>query len=254
MILIILVISALCFFLFNNLLVKNKALHWTTTIISFVALIISVTFITLNFHDHYGMHKVTDTNETKLVSSNSKMNMLLNQPIGTSGKDKVVIYRTNNNQTKPKTTSTDKNTNYIITDANSAKLVTKTTRYEYKSKTAKFWFDLAQKPTRVKTVNYFYVPKDWLNLTVSQAKALPNIMKKLQSSIQSSGSQAQMKSAAQSYVQGKMMQAMQKNPKMSKESQTKLQKQLVKEFTNQQQAQVMQKMMPQIKQELSKVK
>ncbi|GAA6237155.1 DUF4811 domain-containing protein [Apilactobacillus micheneri] len=254
MILILLIVSALCFFLFNTLLVKNRMLHLTTSVISFIVVVLSTVLITMNFHDHYGMHKVTTTENSELVSSNDKMGMLLYQPIGTSGKDKVVIYKTNDDQKKPSTTSIDKNTNHIITNAKEAKLVTKTTRYEYNSKSSKFWFDLAQKPTRVKTVNYFYVPKDWLTLTTNQAKALPNIINKLQAPMQTDAAKAQMKSAAENYVKNQMTTAMKNDPKMSKDTQVKLAKKAAKDFQNQMKAQSMGKIMPQLKQELSKIK
>ncbi|TPR51117.1 DUF4811 domain-containing protein [Apilactobacillus micheneri] len=254
MTLILLIVSVLCFFLFNTLLVKNRMLHFTTSVIAFIVVVLSTVLITMNFHDHYGMHKVTTTENSELSSSSDKMGMLLYQPIGTSGKDKVVIYKTSDDQKKPSTTSTDKNTNHIITNAKEAKLVTKTTRYEYNSKSSKFWFDLAQKPTRVKTVNYFYVPKDWLTLTTNQAKALPNIINKLQAPMQTDAAKAQMKSAAESYVKDQMTTAMKNDPKMSKDAQAKLAKKAAEDFQNQMKAQSMGKIMPQLKQELSKIK
>lgn len=254
MILILLIVSVLCFFLFNTLLVKNRMLHFTTSFISFIVVVLSTVLITMNFHNHYGMHKVTTTENSELASSSDKMGMLLYQPIGTSGKDKVVIYKTSDDQKKPSTTSTDKNTNHIITNAKEAKLVTKTTRYEYNSKASKFWFNLAQKPTRVKTVNYFYVPKDWLNLTTNQAKALPNIIKRLQAPMQTDAAKLKMKSAAESYVKNQMIIAMKNDPKMSKSTQSELAKKAAEDFQNQMKAQSMGKIMPQLKQELSKIK
>ncbi|WP_105957224.1 DUF4811 domain-containing protein [Apilactobacillus quenuiae] len=254
MILILLIVSALCFFLFNTLLVKNKMLHFITSFIAFIVVVLSTVLITMNFHSHYGMHKVTTTENSELASSSDKLGMLLYQPIGTSGKDNVVIYKTSDDQKKPSTTSTDKHTNHIITNAKDAKLVTKTTRYEYNSKSSKFWFNLAQKPTRVKTVNYFYVPKDWLTLTTNQAKALPNIMKKLQAPMQTSAAKAQMKSAAENYVKDQMATAMKNDPQMSKDTQTKLAQKAAEDFQNQMKAQTMGKLMPQLKQELKKIK
>ena len=164
MILFVLCITAFLFFICFNLLTNNKVLHAITSIVFAVLFILSTFFITINFHDHYGMHKVTHETSTNLVSSTDKgMNMLLYQPIGTSGKDKVVIYRTDENATKPSHTGTDKVENKIITINNAkAKLVTKTVKYEYNSSANRLWFGLAQKPTREKTINYFYVPKSWM--------------------------------------------------------------------------------------------
>lgn len=254
MILILLIISALCFFLFNNVFLNNKMIHRIVTIVSFIVLVLSATLITLNFHNHYGMKKVTTTENSELTSSSDNLGMLLYQPIGTSGKDNVVIYKTSDDQKKPTTTSTDENTNHIINNAKEAKLVTKTTRYEYNSKWNKFWFDLAQKPTRIKTVNYFYVPKDWLTLTTNQAKALPNIIKKLQAPMQTNAAKAQMKSSVENYVKDQMATAMKNDPNMSKATQEKLSKKAAADFQNQMRAESMGKIMPQLKQELSKIK
>ena len=254
MILFVLCISAFLFFICFNLLTNNKILHAITSIVFAVLFILSTFFITINFHDHYGMHKVSHETSTKLVSSADKgMNMLLYQPIGTSGKDKVVIYRTDEKATKPSHTGTDKVENKIITiNSDKAKLVTKTVKYEYNSSANRLWFGLAQKPTRVKTINYFYVPKSWMTLTVNQAKQLPSIIKEISGS--NTAAQAQMKMAAEQYVQAQVKAAMMKNPKMTSAQQKALVKKATAEFTQKAQAEALQKMMPEIKQKLSQVK
>ncbi|CAI2566933.1 hypothetical protein AKUA2003_02700 [Apilactobacillus kunkeei] len=254
MILFVLCISAFLFFICFNLLTNNKVLHVSTSIVFAVLFILSTFFITINFHNHYGMHKVSHETSTKLVSSADKgMDMLLYQPIGTSGKDKVVIYRTDEKATKPSHTGTNKVTNEIITTNDSkAKFVTKTVKYEYNSSSNRLWFGLAQKPTRVRTYNYFYVPKSWMVLTVNQAKQLPTIIKEISGS--NTAAQSQMKMAAEQYVQVQVKAAMMKNPKMTSAQQKALIKKATAEFTQKDQAEALQKMMPEIKQKLSQVK
>ncbi|WP_203619432.1 DUF4811 domain-containing protein [Apilactobacillus nanyangensis] len=253
MILFVLCITAFLFFICFNLLTNHKVLHVITSVVFAVLFILSTFFITINFHDHYGMHKVSYEKTSKLapVGSND-LPFIIAQAPGTSGKDKVVVYRSDDKATKPTTTSTDKVENKIITiNSNKAKLVTKTVKYEYNSSANRLWFRLAQKPTRVKTVNYFYIPKSWMVLNKNQV----NELKKMQSSLKpSKEQQAQMKMAAEQYVQAKVKAAMMKNPKMTSAQQKSLVKKATTEFTKKTQAEAIQKMMPEIKQKLSQVK
>ncbi|MCL0330747.1 DUF4811 domain-containing protein [Apilactobacillus xinyiensis] len=254
MIIFVLIVAGFCFFLCTNLLVNNKILHVTSSLFFGLITLISVILIIANFHNHFGMHKVTETKSSVLVSNSKDINMLLNQPIGTSGKDNVVIYKTNVNQKKPLHTSTDQTKNYIVQDDTNAKLVTKTTKWQYKNDNYKLWFNFAQKPTHYRTVNYFYVPKDWLNLTVKQAKALPTVMKKIQSQSNNAGQQQAMQQAAQAFVKNEVMKGMQKNPNMTDKDKNLLIKQSTAKFKQQAKQQAMQKMLPTVKKELAKIK
>ncbi|GAA6117459.1 DUF4811 domain-containing protein [Apilactobacillus kunkeei] len=206
MILFVLCITAFLFFICFNLLTNNKVLHAITSIVFAVLFILSTFFITINFHDHYGMHKVSHEETSSLVSSiHIPTDTLIYQPVGTSNKDRIVIYRTNDKQSTAEHTNVDKIYNKIIsTNDNKAKLVTKTFKYEYKSSTYRLWFGLAQKPTRVKTVNYFYIPKTWMSLTV--------------------------KKAGKYYVQSQIRIAIMKDPKMTLEQRNKLIKKAKSDF------------------------
>ena len=179
MILFVLCISAFLFFICFNLLTNNKVLHAVTSIVFSVLFILSTFFITINFHDHYGMHKVSHEKTTNLVSSLPETpNTLIYSSVGTSGKDKVIIYRSDNKENKAKHTTVNKIENKIIrTSESKAQLVTKTINYEYDSKLNSLWFGLAQKPSRFKTVNYFYVPKSW---KVASAKDAGEVFVKAQ--------------------------------------------------------------------------
>ncbi|KRM68211.1 hypothetical protein FD06_GL001425 [Apilactobacillus ozensis DSM 23829 = JCM 17196] len=254
MIIFVLIIAGLCFFLCTNLLVNNRSLHLISSLFFGLLTTLSVILIIANFNNHFGMHKVTYTKSSVLASNSKDINVLLNQPIGTSGKDKVVIYKTNLNQKKPLNTSTDKTENRILQGETNARLVTKKTKWEYKNDSYKFWFDFAQKPNRYKTVNYFYIPKDWLNLTVKQAQALPKIIEKVKSQMGNSNNPQAMKQAAQSFVQSEVMKGMQQNPKMTAKEKNVLIKQSTAKFEQKAKQQAMAKMLPLIKKQLASVK
>jgi hypothetical protein len=255
MILFVLVISAFMFFLCYNLLIKSPALHVFTSLLFLVIFLGSTVMVTLNFHNHWGMKKVTTEKTTKLVSSlpQGNMNVLMYQPIGTSGKDNVFIYRTNAKSKTMSKTGVDKFQNHVVVTNNSPKLVTKKVRYEYKSSMTRFWFGMAQKPSRVKTINYFYVPKNWMRLTVKQVKSIPSIMKKLSAKNQAVNAD-KMKIAGQQYVQAMLMQAMKQNPKMTSSQKQAVIKKATADFKSQAQQKAMDQMMPALKEALNNVK
>lgn len=255
MILFVLVISAFMFFLCYNLLVKNPALHVFSSLLFLVLFIGSTVMVTLNFHDHWGMKKVATEKKVTLSSSlpQGNMNILMYQPIGTSGKDNVFIYRTNEKSKNMSKTGVDKVKNYTVSTTKPAKLVIRTVRYEYKSSIMHFLFGMAQKPSRVKTINYFYVPKDWMQLTVKQVKSLPKIMKKLSAKNQASNADT-LKVAGQQYVQSVVAQAMKKNPKMTNAQKQAVVKKATADFKAQAQQKAMAQMMPELKEALNNVK
>jgi hypothetical protein len=150
-------------------------------------------------------------------------------------------------------TGVDKFQNHVVVTNNSPKLVTKKVRYEYKSSMTRFWFGMAQKPSRVKTINYFYVPKNWMRLTVKQVKSIPSIMKKLSAKNQAVNAD-KMKIAGQQYVQAMLMQAMKQNPKMTSSQKQAVIKKATADFKSQAQQKAMDQMMPALKEALNNVK
>ncbi|GLB46131.1 DUF4811 domain-containing protein [Philodulcilactobacillus myokoensis] len=265
MIIYLLIIIAILYFLSWNL-IKNRTFHIVASTITSLLLLGAVVLSIMNFNDHYGMHRVNQTKTEQLasVSPSKQMKMLIYQPVGTSSaakKYQVVIYKNHDDQKKTSHTNPDTSViNHIHQNSSvkSPKMVTTKTRWEYKSHSAKLMFDLAQKANTDKTVNDFYVPKNWLVLSAKQAKALPKIMKQEQSNMkaQMSSPQAkmQMQRQAQSFIQAKMMQAMQKNPQMPAQQKAKLMKQLQAEFKQQVQQKAAAQLMPKVMQQVKQVK
>ncbi|RRK11667.1 DUF4811 domain-containing protein [Lactiplantibacillus garii] len=218
MILVLLVFSAVALFL-SFVYVHRNALRLTLTAIFGLLLVASLVFISKNDSQHYGMVKTTTTKTTTLASAsgNKQMNLLLYQSVGTADKHRVYVYKNTASQKKVSHTKADtKVANHVKTTSGSPRIVTKTTRWTYKSNAAKFWFGIADNDQElVKTTHYFYVNKDWVVLSTSQAKQFSKLMK---------AQQATLKARAKVYVQNQVKAAMVKNPTMSQAQIAKISK------------------------------
>jgi len=182
-------------------------------------MLVSIVFISLNDSQHYGLVKTTTTATTSLksASSSKQMDLLLYQSVGTADKHRVYIYKTTTNQKKVShTTASVKTANQVKMTTATPKLVTKTTRWTYKSNAMKFWFGLANNDKQlIKRTNYFYVKKRWAVLSTTQAKQFSKLMKQ---------QQATLKARATVYVQNQVKAAMVKNPTMSQAQLAQVQK------------------------------
>ncbi|UQS87082.1 DUF4811 domain-containing protein [Nicoliella spurrieriana] len=265
MIIALLVIIAVLFFLSWNL-VSKQPLHFILNVI-FTALLIGVMSLSVaNFKYHYGMHKVTTTTmTTKVASLSPELSMVVDQPVGQSNsKDKALVYKSGSSKRtlKPDTDVT----NVVVKQGNlkHAKLVTKTTRWEYKNGFERFMYNFAQKPSVYHRTNVLYVPKNWMVLNAKQVKALPTIMKQEQAKMQkqASGSQAQqqamLQQQVQAYVQKQLAQATKENPSMSAKEKQAVVKQATANGKKQVMAQAkqaaLQKMLPQVQKQLDTIK
>lgn len=227
--------------------VNKTALRYLLSGLSAILLVASIFLMVQNDRDHFGMHKVTTTKTQQLVSvsPSKQMSMLLYQTVGTSGKEKVYIYKTDKNQKKPKTTNPDPTTtsNKVVKVNGESKLITKTTRWEYRSGTYKFWFGISGNAHKlVKRSHTFKVNKNWLVLSSAQAKKLQKLAK---------ANQAKMKTEAKTYVTAQVKKAvtaaMTKNPSLSAAEQAKITKQATEQATAAFQKQSLEKMLSQIK-------
>lgn len=240
MILLILVIGALCFFL-SFMFTEHLATRTLALLISGVVLVGSTALMVANFHDHFGMEKVTTTN-TKTIysaSNSSSMNLALYKEIGTSGKNNVYIYNVKAKQKTPNHTKADEYTTNKVnwTDKSKATLTTKVTRWEYSSDFYKYLFMWSgMDGTIVKRVNTFNLPNTWVKLSVSQAA-------KLQKMMGSSTAKAAMATQAKQYITAKVQAAMMKNPNMSEVERAQVTKQAQEQF----QAQALKKAVEEIK-------
>ena len=224
MILVVLVLCTIALFL-TFVYMRSSALRLVLTAIFTLGLIASLVLVVENDSQHYGMTKVTTTKTTTLksASSSSSMDMLLYQSVGTADKHRVYIYKQTSNQKKVSHTAANiKVANHVKTTTGATKLVTKSTRWEYKNSTAKFWFGIADNDHKlIKRTNTFYVKKNWVVLSTTQAKALSKLAKQQATTL---------KARAKVYVQNKVQAAMVKNPSMSKAQLAKLEKQAAAEY------------------------
>lgn len=219
MIIFSLIICAILLFI-SMISINKNSIRTVLSIIFAVGLIVSMIFMIENDKRHFGMHKVESSKTSKLVSavSSNQVNLLLYQTVGTSGKEKVYIYKTKINQKKEITTNPDpsKTENKIKNTNESAKLVTRTVRWEYKNNFYKFWFGISGNGHKlVRHYNTFFVNNDWAVLSTQQAKELQKIAK--------NENQSEVKEEAKEYVEtevkGKITKALTKDPSMSAKEQ-----------------------------------
>lgn len=214
MIIFVAVILAIALFI-SMVSISKPLLRNLTSLIIAILFALSLSLIVLNDRDHFGMKKITTTQTADLisVSPSKQLKMLLYQNVGTSGKNRVYIYKTQATQKKPTTTNPDPThtTNKIKVTAQSPRIVTKTTRWVYKNDAYKLWFGIAGNNHKlIQHKNTFEINNDWLTLSSVQAKKLQSLAKQ---------NTAKMKKEAQVYVTAAVKKtltaAMRKDPTMS---------------------------------------
>ncbi|KRK45448.1 DUF4811 domain-containing protein [Dellaglioa algida] len=248
MIIILLVIAVVLFFLTWNL-IRNNAVSYTLGGIFALCIIVLGGMIVVNYSTHYGMEKVTTTKTESLASMSKDTNLLVYQPIGTDGSEKVVVYKNTASQTKTKHTQTDDTTSKIVENAKSNKLVVKETRWVYKNNTYKLMFGIADNNhVLIKRTNTFYVKKDMLVLTANQAKAMPKIVKAEQAQVNSKAGKAKLAKEGATFAKEAVANAMMKNDKISSADKAEIVKQATDAFKVQEKAKVMQAILKEVKQ------
>lgn len=224
MILLIVILSVAAFAIIN-VFAKN-ALQTFCSLIFGAIFVISTGFMMANLTYHFGMEKVTKTTTTALVSSgdSDSADILLYQPLG-NGSEKVYLYKTDSKQKKPKQTGTDSVKNSVVTGAETAQKVTKTTTWVYKSDAYKLLFNIADNNHQyVKRSNTFEIPDSWVQLSVAQAKKLAQLV---------ADNKAQMTTDAKAYVQEKMTAALTADPTMDAAAQKAASEKFAAEFQQQ---------------------
>ena len=122
------------------------------------------------------MKTETQTKTQHLVSSASpNLPLLLYQPLG-NGKEKVYLYKTNNNQKKPKAIKLDK----VSTKINHGKqpsLKIRTTRYVYKDNFSRMMFNIFNHNNELKHREYtFTLPSNWRIISTKDMQKLQKQM------------------------------------------------------------------------------
>ncbi|TLQ04788.1 DUF4811 domain-containing protein [Pediococcus stilesii] len=253
MIIFLLIIAAIALFV-SMTLISKTAIRIILSLISAVVVVGSSVLMVMNDREHFGMHKTTETTTQEIysVSPSKQMNMLLYKSIGTADKERVYLYNETASQKTPSHTAADKTTNTVhTTTKDSARLVKKTTRWVYKNGTYQFWFGIAGNNREVsKRVNTFYVPKNWLTLSTTQATKLGKLVKQNQTQMKKDAAQY-VKTKVTATVKATLTDAMKKDPTMSAADQKKLTEETTKkasaQFAAQYQAQAMQKLIEEAK-------
>ncbi len=237
MITIIMFIGAIAFFV-SIMFAPNMRTRWILGLITGLIFVGSTVIITANFHDHWGMKRITTTKTQKIYSASSQMQLILYQPVGTSGKDNVYIYQTKPRQKTPQHTQANEfTTNRLVwTDSDQATLTVKETRWRFKNDFYKVLFAGSKMDGKlVSRTNTFRYPKTFVKISVKQAQAL----KKQAQALKSPATQAQLKAQAAAYVTAKVQAAKQQNPDLTEAQLQKLTEQAQQEY----QAQMIKKMM-----------
>lgn len=222
MIILLVILSAVCFYLFGAVYVEKKG-HTFWSIISLIVLVLSVTVFALHDVNHLGMKVKTRTETMSLASTSNKANLLLYKQLGT-GSEKIYIYKTDIHQTKAKHTWIDSQAkSKVVTTKSQPKLVIKKHQYVYDSALSKAMFGILGDNNETKSIDYrFEINPTWSVLSTNQAA-------KLQTALKQPATQMKLKQMVASQVKAELMQAMKKNPQMSTADQGKLQIQLTNE-------------------------
>lgn len=246
MIIFVAVILAIALFI-SMVSISKPLLRNLTSLIIAILFALSLSLIVLNGRDHFGMKKITTTQTADLISVSpfKQLKMLLYQNVGTSGKNRVYIYKTQATQKKPTTTNPDPThtTNKVKVTTQSPRIVTKTTRWVYKNDAYRLWFGIAGNNHKlIQHKNTFEINNDWLTLSSVQAKKLQSLAKQ---------NTAKMKKEAQVYVTAAVKKtltaAMRKDPTMSAAKRKALTAEATKKATAAYQKQAMAKMVAESK-------
>lgn len=228
MIILLVILSALFFYLFGAVWVEKKGhVFWAWT--SLAVLVASVTVFALHDVNHLGMKVETTTKTVKLASVNSQANLLVYKQLGT-GKERVYVYKTSASQKKTKHTWIDADASTKVTSTSGAsKLVITKRQYVYSSKLSKLMFGILGDNKETKSINYnFKLNSTWAAISTTQAA-------KLQKALKDPTVQAQLQTQVAAYVKTKLTAALEEDPTMSAAQQAKLQKQ----YTNEAKAQAL---------------
>ena len=178
MIIVILILAAILFIYFNVIPGKGHALiSWLSLIVTSLCIL----GIVAHDYNHWGMKTETEINKQSLVSSaNPNLPLLLYQPLG-NGTEKVYLYKTNNEQKKPKAIKLDKVSTEIKHSAQ-ANLQIETTRYVYRDNFSRIMFGVFAHDNELKQRKYiFTIPSSW---KVISTKDMQKLQKQMQEKIQ----------------------------------------------------------------------
>lgn len=206
-------LGAICFFL-SIMFVQGRVPRIVLATITGLIFVGATALMTLNYSHHFGMRQVTTTTSRRIYPVDAKMPVALYQPVGTSGKDDVYIYKTTPQQAKPAHTQANEYTRSRVRwkQSGNPQLVTTTTRWYFKNNFYKLLYaGTGMNGALIKRTNILEYPRAYVLLTTKQAQ-------RLQSKAKSPAGQHAMATArqqGQAYVTGRVQAAMAKNPHMT---------------------------------------
>lgn len=215
MILVLIAVFTVAFFM-SFVLIKQVAVRTIATLISLIALVGSLTLLIQNDKYHFGMEEVATTTTKTIYTASPKktpVDLLVYQPVGTSGEENVYVYKTSPDAKKTSHTQTDgKTTNCVFfTSDKHASLETTVIRYKYRAGWSKILFGLGDNETVVSRNNTFNLPKGaWLKISTVNAKKLATMAKN-----ETPAQKAAQAAAGKQFVESEVKAAVMANPKLA---------------------------------------
>ncbi len=239
MILWILGISTVCLYL-CFVLMSSSLMRSALVLVTGFVMLGSLVVIIDNDNNHLGMRKVETTTERQVytASPNKQLPLMLYKNIGTSGKHKVYIYKSN-----PKAKATHTKADFAVNNqikqvsGTTASVQKQVTTWRYRNSFYKLLFSNKNQGKFEKETNVIKVPKTWYVLSTTQAQKLAKKAKTLTK--MSPADKARQKMV----VEKQVMAARKKNPKMSAQEQASL----VQKITDQMKQQAVKKLIDEVK-------
>lgn len=178
MIIVILILAAILFIYFN--VIPGKG-HTIISWLSLIATSLCIVGIVAHDYNHWEMKTETQISKQSLVSSaRPNLPLLLYQPLG-NGTEKVYLYKTSNEQKKPKAIKLDK-VSAKIKHSEQANLQIEITRYVYRNNFSRIMFEVFSHNNELKQRKYiFTIPSSW---KVISTKDIQKLQKQMQEKMQ----------------------------------------------------------------------
>lgn len=146
--------------------------------------------LTLTFTNHLGMHQVTTSTTKRIYSAagqQSPAGILIADPLGKADRQhQVLVYQDHPTgkarahfvpDQKHLTENYKRHVKIIPADVTSATLTTKTTRWQWRSEKAAWWFNVGQAGELVKEEAIVTIPREtWVVLSSKQMKTLQALL------------------------------------------------------------------------------
>jgi len=186
MIIILLALFAILTFV-TLLVLKSKTARIIGGILSSLGLIATVTMITLNFTDHFGMREIETVKTVPVYSAGDPrmpQGMVIAEPVGTAGNHFVMVYRDKADSKKPEAHFIPDKSQMIEAakrhatydqkrNTKTAEVAIKTTRLEWENDFMKLLFSASnQAGNIVREEAIVHLPSDWIVMNQKQAQKM----------------------------------------------------------------------------------